>query len=795
MISLIIPVRVSEIVYDAVPRIRSILSSAPPSHYEVVIVDYGSPAAEAENVSNACKEFHHAKLIRVDNEQDPFSAGHARNIGAQHATHDIIMFNDIDCLCSTEMYVKISDEANIRNLAENAYDFFSLPIAFLTFEGTQEYNRLITSQNEFNSDDIFYKNIIRSNKHLVQFMAYTGSTIVVNRLHFLALGGTSREFHGHGGEDYDIKHRLAAYNPIGQRPLDYYLNTKDNQTNQYVGFRAYFALYGIEALYSGLYMVHLWHPKREPKNSQPVNRPSYNQTERNFALLKSLMKRFDETGEQPSPLPILNSPERTLILCRPNSIALESMRHALPLTGDYRVIDENAFRDANSLLRALTDGGFTCVGFLNPYGNEHRLALYEAVRRAGHKFWVFDRGSLPNSWFFDPGGFNADSSSYHPENWDKKLTPEEKESVRSYIRNLRQGSQTLEKNGELKSKDYWHAKLGIGHRKVLFVPLQRPSDTVTRYFNRQVGTYENFHLWVSSIAANLDPAEWVVVCKKHPLETIRPGITNVIFAPDDAHVHDLLELCDASLLLNSGVGVLSLIFGKPVIACGDSFYAHPGLAMTADTPDQASSLIRNAHIDSEVVERFIYHLVHKVYSFGQTIYSERKQPDGSMFTAATQIKFERIRGLGREAILGHPREPARMDSILFSSFGGSGAIDRARQSPHLKKDQSTGLRKSIAASHDPFQQACTNYHAGMYTEAATLFHQAHMENSANINALRCEAEALLAAGRRNEALEKLRTAKTKLPKNKRLGRRYATIRMPWLRLALGDQPFEVPKYN
>lgn len=796
MISLIIPLRISDIVYDAIPRLENILRNAPPRHFEIVVVDYGSPKNEAMNIEKTCSRFEHARVVRVDNENSPFSAGNARNIGAQHATHDVIMFNDIDCICSAEMYQEIAIEARTRGISFNAYEFFSVPVAFLTFEGTKEYESFL-NKNDSNSDKIFYKKIICGDKNSIHFMAYTGSTVVVNKHHYLALGGVSREFHGHGGEDYDIKHRLSAYNPIGTRPLDYYLNTKDNQISYYVGFRSYFALYGIETLYSGLYMVHLWHPKREAKGERVTTGPSYNQTERNFALLKNLMKRFDERGEQPSALPDLSSGEKTLILCRPNSIALESMRHALPLNGDFYVTDEGAFRDSTALLDVISREKFTQIGFLNPYGNEHRLALYNAVRQEGIKFWVFDRGALPSSWFFDHGGFNADSSTYHPDNWNKELDPNERDYVKAYITDLRKGSETLERNGELKSREYWHNKLGVGHRKVLFVPLQRPSDTVTRFFNGNVGPYENFYLWVSVIAASLDSSEWVVVCKKHPLEKTRPSISNVTFAPDDAHIHDLIELSDVVFLMNSGVGVISMAFEKPVIACGDTFYTHDGLAVRANSPEHAVDLIRFPSINSDIVDRFLYHLIKNVYSFGETVYSERTQSDGSTFTAATQIRFESIRGLGRERILGRRRNTVPFNSVLYASFGGAETISRARSSPFVnnKSGDNNLYPKTSKKSPSPIQQACIDYHAKRYLKASELFHQAYKSDKNNINLLRCEAEALLAAGKRDKALERLRLAMEKLPNNKRLARRYRTIKSPWLANLIDSKPFEVPHFN
>lgn len=681
-ISIIVPLRLGDALYEGKQRLEKLIENIPSDRFEVVVVDYGSPIAGASELSEVTAKFEHAQLVRVDSETQPFSAGIARNIGAQNASSPVIMFNDVDCLASPEMYGRIFDEAQARALDVNAYDFFSIPIAFLTFEGVDEYNKLHDDRPSHIADSQFHYHIIRGEKQFVWFMAYSGSTIVVNRLHYLSIGGTSTEFHGHGAEDFEVKLRLAGHRPIGTKPLDFYHNTKINQMQDFVGFRAYISLYGYEIAFRGIYMVHLWHPKREVKSVNiTANNISYKQTERNFGLLRRMMIDFDRSGAQPPALQDTRIPRKTLVLCRPNSMSSRNLRQTLPLLGEYSIIDEIVFQNAEALKNAISREGYTHVLFLNPYGNPHRLELYNAIRESGIPYWAFDRGALPHSWFFDPNGFNADSASYAPENWSEPLSDEETASVSSYIRSLKATAETLEVNGAPRSPEYWRNFLGIGSRKVLFVPLQRPSDTVTNYFYGNVGPYENFYKWVSDIAATLDPSEWVVIVKKHPAELMRPDIVGVTFVPDDAHVHDMLEMADTVLLLNSGVGVLSLAFEKPVVACGGAFYAHDGLATTASSVDHAAQIIENgAPYNKAAAYRFIHFLTKRFYSFGDTVYIE-KDNGSAKFLAASSIKFSSIRMLtDRTVFFGQLPAQANTDSLLYSSFGGKETMARARAS-------------------------------------------------------------------------------------------------------------------
>ncbi|RVI58936.1 glycosyltransferase [Sinorhizobium medicae] len=698
--SIIVPLRLSEALFEGLPRLETLIQNAPADRFEVVVVDYGSPPKAAADLGALVANFNHAKLIRVEADAEPFSAGIARNIGAQNATSPVIMFNDVDCLASPNMYEKIHKEARARRIDVNAYDFFAIPIAFLTFEGVEEYQKTHASYEPCDADSLFHYHIIRGEKQFIWFMAYSGSTIVVNRLHYLSIGGTSPIFHGHGAEDYEVKLRLAAYRPVGRKPLDYYRNTKNNQMQDYVGFRTYLSLYAYEVAFRGIYMVHLWHPRREVNSiNQGANAVSYKQTERNFALLGEMMKEFDNSGKQPGALADRTADRKTLVLCRPASTALETLRQALPLLGQYSVIDETVFADEHAFLDAIEMDGFTHVFFLNPYGNEHRLNLYNAARRKNIPYWVHDRGALPHSWFFDPNGFNADSSSYHRDRWDKPLTDYEREDVTSYIMSLKANAETLEKNGAPKSPEHWRHAFGIGDRKVLFVPLQRPNDTVTRYFGAEVGPYENFFNWVAEVAAKLDPSQWAVVVKKHPAELNRPNIPGVVFAPDDAHVHDLIDLSHSVMLLNSGVGLLSLAFGKPVIACGEAFYATEGLASTARSVDEAVAKIgAGLPYDRESAFRFIHYLTTKLYSFGETIYIERDN-GYEKFLAASRIRYESIRMLTDEPVLfGSVPAEASLDSPLYSSFGGKDALERARLKVSAQPAQVGGKSASVISS-------------------------------------------------------------------------------------------------
>lgn len=77
----------------------------------------------------------------------------------------------------------------------------------------------------------------------------------------MAIGGFREAFAGHGCEDFDLIHRLAAFYPIGQRPDDYSEDIKSQFPADYRGFRRYFSFYAVPHLFSGLFLLHQWHPR------------------------------------------------------------------------------------------------------------------------------------------------------------------------------------------------------------------------------------------------------------------------------------------------------------------------------------------------------------------------------------------------------------------------------------------------------------------------------------------------------------------------------------------------------
>lgn len=326
--------------------------------------------------------------------------------------------------------------------------------------------------------------------------------------------------------------------------------------------------------------------------------------------------------------------------------------------GEVVFLDERT-RGAEAALAAFHRGGFDQVLMPNPYGNATRLRVYRELRASGARVIASDRGALPDTWFFD-GGFNADSDSYRPEHWDHPLPLEEQDATRDYLRRLRGGGRALEEQGPRRGASRLRRTLGLEGQRVLFVPLQRPGDTVVRYFADNVDGLEGFLTFVRDLTSRLARGgdhPWVVVYKKHPLERDAPTVQGAVRAPDEAHVHDLLDMADATLVLNSGVGLLSLAFGKPTLHVGEVFYGAPGLSISVRSPDAAAEHLTNAtpQPDPEKVERFVHHLTRRVYSFVDPRTELESEAGGALRRVTRSLRFRTLNVLGRAIEVDSPR--------------------------------------------------------------------------------------------------------------------------------------------
>ncbi|MGB5474428.1 MAG: glycosyltransferase [Gammaproteobacteria bacterium] len=635
---------------------------------EFIVVDSGSPLETRLHSEQLCVQ-HGIRYLYHETEGAPFSIGTARDFGVCRARGLAVTFLDVDLRVADDYWGRLLTFMSRFGISKSKKRFFVVPCMYLTEAGTEEF---LAAEPAHRFMD-FYLHWLNGNGQLVQTMAPCSSVMVVDRLHYLSVGGHRPEFRGHGYEDFELYHRLISEEGVLPRARDYYTDSKSWKSTNYRGFRSEFSLLGRHALMANLFVVHLWHQR--PKTSV-----FYGNMDVNRAIWKRFFKEFDETREHPEPLVDADAMYRKILFFgKPFTDAARRLRDIFPLLGERLFVSEQDFIDEDDQLdeRAfeslLGKHGVEAVLFPNPYANAARLKIYNWCRRTKFPYLCFERGALADSWFLDPNGFSADSSSYALDNWKLELSDVQRNEVETYIKRLLWGVNALESEGGRIGRDALASRLRIGGKKVLFVPLQRPSDTEIRYFAGEMESYESFLRFIDEAAEKLRTCGWVVLCKKDPLEAESIPLEYACYVPDDTHFIDLLELADGVALINSRVGIYAMMMGKPCFVFGEAFYHFDGINKRSSVYDLdgfCEEVDKQSDVNMDDVYMFIYFLKNRFYSYGKADTTKRRDADGSDGSITVAIDFYEIR-IPRRAVLtytGKDRPAIPLSAPLFERF-------------------------------------------------------------------------------------------------------------------------------
>lgn len=675
-LSVIIPFRCEhQSTHYLINRLEDLLTSLPTTlPIEFMVIDSGSAPIYQQECQSLCQQ-HQISYLYHDSLGQPFSIGACRDFGVRHANGKAVSFLDVDLRVAPDFWQRLLVLMEAWGISKYKKSFLAIPCLYLTQEGTIEF---LEVDNDIKFTD-FYLRYLQGDKVAIENLALCSSVMVVDRVHYLSVGGHDLAFRGHGYEDFELYHRLLCEENIIPKTKDYYLDQKTWNTFTYKGFRSHLAMIGRPAMMMNLFVVHLWHPRPKTASFYAQKSITHNRT-----IYVDKFKQFVETQFHPEPLS--QTDKNVLFFGKQHTNASSCLKDVFPFLGNVVYVSEYHFvNQAGDLLvedftHLLTHHHIDKIIFPNPYGNPARLAIYQWCKQNDFPFYCYERGALPDSWFFDPHGFNADSISYSPTIWDKPLSDEQQQTVANYLHDCLFGSNFLEKQSDRIGGEALLHKLQIGAKKVLFVPLQRPSDTVIKYLAGNIQTYANFLQVIDEIAQNLMSKGWVVLCKKHPLETESPNLQYAKYVPEDTHFMDLLEMADRVALINSGVGIYSLMLKKPTYIFGEAFYAHEGLNKTVeamDFTDQANintltkDIIAGHVVDVEKMHRFIHYLVEEFYSFGTAKTITRTEKDNSLRTITTGIDFYQLR-LDGNLVFNYekvPRPALSLSAPLFERYG------------------------------------------------------------------------------------------------------------------------------
>ena len=728
-VTVIIPVRITEARRDILTRLKSLRDYREvPSEIDFLVVDDGSSEADFLLLCNLERE--RMQVIRTGAlNRQRFSLARARNYAVQRAKGDFVMFMDADLVSYNCFYDDILVEIKALQMRTNVNRFLMVPVIYLTDAGFTVMKQ--TPPSEWRS--IFINAMNSANTALIEKYSSGTSVLVVERFYYLARGGQDEEFEGWGYEDYEFANRLIRRLQMFPLPENW-LSMAGNfmSVNSYQGWKSCYRLHGDWLAAKGIYLFHAPHSIEEEYHENK---------DQNLQQLVAKMLEDQTAPDEPPALPALDC--GVSVLFRSNPFCWN--REFAPFLGVPVFVKETEFESASAFEAFLKDKSVTRVVFPNPYANDKLLTLYRWCKDNAFPVVVCERGALPDAVYHDASGFLSEGQSYAARLWDVPLDPTQRENALKYIAEVRYGSSMLEQQASRDDLSMVRDKLGIRHdQKVLLVPFQQPNDTVIRYFAGSIDSYDKFRKRISDIATRLGP-DWVVVYKKHPAEIDFASIDRAVSAHGE-NIYDLLELATAVAVINSGVGIYAMMFGKPLLVFGDAWYSFEGLCQVVRPTDDPVALLNSEMpVDYERVLRFIHYLRFEFYSFGTMTTRRVTMPNGSPITATSSIAYYEIRGWAKS-----PRLIKLFDNTipytapLFDRYRGS--ISSIREGRLL-------------------------FHAKKYAKAASAFQRWIDMEPTNPVAFRSAAEAYYSAGDVQLARECLVKASALLPSNKNVAAR------------------------
>lgn len=669
-LSVIIAVRVHAANPWVLPRLRLLAGYYRPLP-RIIIVDFGSQGEFAAQLAELCAELGFARVVVPD--VGVFSIGAARNAGAAAAGTRYLYFTDVDFFAERGFFallLRVIEAADLERRMDvvidlPAYHLAEAPSAVFETAASHDERDLLLRR-------LGWRAVGEAFGASVEFIAPYSNNFACRADFFSLCGGYHGIFRGHGSEDFELQVRMACHADVLPLPKklthDMYGPTKGSffGVREYMGFRRLNELVSFPAEVSGLRAFHLWHPTRTAAPTPEANWRLENDWKRE--RLNAAFAGYLDDRAGLLDVDFMPRPRTALCVCKDpehwgffTPFRLLGYRlHAL------RSTDPAVLAMARSMIERRAVDAFLVF---NPYMKSHAefLPLFELCRANAVRTIVVERGALPATIYY------ADDVSYNDPEFDgfaktpADFTASELAEARAYMGQLRTGGRTLERNGAY-DQTVAAVRERIPAKGSVFLPLQLFDDmAVTRYV-RGEQSYAGFVEAIARVAAEHPQLTFVV--KPHPLskQPFTSTAANVVCMVKGENVHALIDLCEATICYNSGVGLLTLIHGRPLVTIGNAFYNVPGTGGRAANLDEA---VRRFAAGLEAprlatVECLVAWLLFRKYS---TFIAEDAIRDFKTRSAHgyAAIKITRLNWYGQTLALGRQLEGGRLSANSYAN--------------------------------------------------------------------------------------------------------------------------------
>jgi hypothetical protein len=226
------------------------------------------------------------------------------------------------------------------------------------------------------------------------------------------------------------------------------------------------------------------------------------------------------------------------------------------------------------------------IGLWN--GNKFRQRVVVAAARALHRGLVFfENGLLPNTTTVDFRGVNAYNSVPRDAAFYQQICFDEQNPL---------PQQLVARKAE---RAKGGAKLGALPERFIFVPFQVNTDSQITIHSPWIGNMWQLFDAVAQARQALGESAPHFVFKEHPscpqdyrdLHERCKADDRLLFA-NDFSTQELIQRAEAVIIINSTVGVESLLLSKKVIVLGSAFYDIDGLTLRARSQTQLLDALR-----------------------------------------------------------------------------------------------------------------------------------------------------------------------------------------------------------
>ncbi|WP_432669235.1 glycosyltransferase [Pseudomonas umsongensis] len=273
----------------------------------------------------------------------------------------------------------------------------------------------------------------------------------------------------------------------------------------------------------------------------------------------------------------------------------------------------------DSILRRIAKTSPDFIVGWNGNGPHFIFLMKVAAKISNLPIFHVERGLLPDTLVFDPQGVNF--KSYIAGSYLPLLNNNERAIARKYIEQFAtQGKTIVGKDADnTLSRDDVLKRIGLAATsRYIFFPMQIEGDSNiilnSPIYKKMIEVIDDLKLVSRRTGIK-------IVCRPHPENTItlselKKRFPSITF-DNSLHLHTMLKHSVANVIINSTVGLESILLERPTIALGHSVYSGKGITLDAfhkEHIEQAVRTIITNKIDNDTVKLRTEALVHQLFS-------------------------------------------------------------------------------------------------------------------------------------------------------------------------------------